>query len=120
MICGDRPVASLDAARSGPAYQIDLLELSGFSPILVFPESLYRARTGRTSLDGFIRAKKARSNHFEGFRTVSTSTPSKTLRASSVHSATSKLAAVNRGHKRSSPATEGYSEVVSQTTIGTS
>src|SRR5437867_631468 len=72
IICGARPVASLDAARSGPAYQIGFLEVSGFSPMFVSPDSLYRARTGRISLDGLIKAKNAKFRHVDGSRTDST------------------------------------------------
>src|SRR6266446_1027753 len=111
MIFGVRPVASLDAARSGPAYQIGSLEESGFKPMFVLPVSLYRARTGRISLDGLTDAKNASFSHIDGSRTVSTFALVRVLRACEVQSVTSMLAAISRGQRPSSPATDGYSEV---------
>jgi hypothetical protein len=37
-ICGVTSLASLDAARSGPAYQIVSVDVSGFKPMFVFPD----------------------------------------------------------------------------------
>src|SRR2546426_8412466 len=87
-ISGVRPVANLDAARSGPAYQIGSLLVSGFKPMLVSPISPYLARTGSISPDGLAKAKNASLGHFDGLRTVSTLTRLNELRASEVQFAT--------------------------------
>src|SRR5438132_9240696 len=81
-ICGVRPVANLDAARSGPAYQLGSWLVSGFKPMLVSPISPYWARTGSISPDGLAKAKNASLGHFDGLRTVSTLTRLNELRAS--------------------------------------
>lgn len=121
--CGRSPVRSqslLAEQSSEYSYQIGSVAVSGFKPMFVSPVSLYIARTGRRSPDGFTAAKNARRGHSDGSRMLEELTSLRMSRASSVQSSTSTLAAVNKGHKRNSPATEGYSEVVSQTTIGTS